>query len=368
MLSASMTAFRNIDQQVPDWFERDIARQVERARWFDPAHGTACCGHNQDSALYDYYRSRASDAANRVDGPDYQAIARIDVIAPVPPTGQNLPDAASTMLQRLDDELARARQSTDAAAIRRFAGLASATLSTFPDSVPATAAAAVRVIDERLRFAADPMIEIIEAVEMLEPGALRDAKLDELQDALNDRLGHLSPILAAGALTGNEADRVDAIDRFFAEAKRVAMLVDDLKDPFSAPSGLLRSISGLKAASGILALDDKGPVAKDALGVINDVAGSVNLPVSPTAPFAGAAGMFTSQIGETRRAWDLVGDVLTGAFSGTVEGMRSAKAASTELEAVLSPRNFGKRMAAGFAEGVASNVPFLRGFVAWLTE
>src|SRR5690606_3770665 len=147
------------------------------------------------------------------------------------------------------------------------------TLASYPDAASAAAAATMQLIGDRLRYADAPVSDLLAQAEALEAGPMRDALLDEAQDALHDRLGHLAPLLAAGAAEAAEEDRIDAIDRFFAEAKRLAMLADDINDPFTAPSGLLRSISGLKAASGILGLDGGGTAGKDALGAINDLAG-----------------------------------------------------------------------------------------------
>ena len=364
-----MATLRHIDTEVVPWFEDDIGNAVERARWIDRAQEFACCGPNRNSALYDHYMARANTAFADSISPDYAALGRLALIAPVPTGGDGFADPAATMAGWLDDQVSRARRSGGPAAMRRVAGLAAAALAAWPDGAMAPAAATMLLLHDRLRFADEPVSGLLDRAEALEPGPLRDALLDAAQDALEERIGHLAPLLAADAAEGSEADRADAVDRLLAEAKRLAMLRDDFKDALSAPSGLMRSISGLKAASGLLALADGDASAKEALGVINDLAGS--FPASPTSPFAVPAGVVAGQLGETRRAWDLASDAITGigdAIAGDPSGLRRAQDASRALNEVLSPRNFGRAMTGGLLEGVASSLPFVRSFVDWLTE
>ncbi|HEV7274899.1 MAG TPA: hypothetical protein VGN80_01275 [Devosiaceae bacterium] len=366
MLAEGMETLRRIDGWMEPWFRDDVKNAVERAYWLDRAHDAGCCG-----ALYYHYRDTMAGTAYADSiSPDYNLIGRINVFAVVPEEGGNFAEPRTVALDQLAANADTAVQAGDVAAIRALIEHGAQTLSFHASEETAEVRDLLVLLDERMRYEESTIAELLNQAEAMEPGPLREAVLRAAEDGLRDRLGHLAPLLAAGAAAGDDADAKWVAARLLAEAQRLAMLRDDLDDPFSAPSGTLRLIGGLKAAAGVLEAAGKGGVTSaEAMALINDLGSTFGTPVAPTAPFAAPAGVVATQLGETRKAYLQASVALTAvgdAISGDPEGVMRAITAANALEETLNPRNLVRKLKRGFIDGVVANVPFARTIVGWL--
>ncbi len=362
-LSEGMRAFHQVDGQMHGWFDAYIANQAEKARLLDRSHAAHLAGNQE---LADYY----TDLANHVhDGATYPSPNEMGAIVVLP----MVPDAEGRIVTGRDWAYDLANRSAEHAvttgdpiALRRALTEARRVEARYPSDTAQELVQVLQLLEQRTEFQNNPIIPLLNQAEVLAPGPLRDALLDAAQWGLLDRMGHLAPLIAT------DADQDQTLSDLATMAQRIVMLRDDLADPISPPSELLRSVNGLKAAAGLLELaQSDDPRAKDIMGVINDAAGTSPAILSPTAPFAAPAGIVTAQLDQTRQAWDHASDAMQGvadAIGGDVNGIARAEAAADRLRASLDPRAFARNMADGFVDGVVSNVPFARSIVAWLRE
>lgn len=367
MLAEGMQVLRRIDAQVDPWFRDDLRNSTERAYWLDQAHEVECC-----ERIYYYYSELADRAYADSVSPDYSMVGRIQVFAAVPNEGGLFSDPRLETFARLASKSEAAVQSGDREAIRSVIGDAAAMLTYYPRPETAELRDVLTLLDDRMRFEDAPVAELLNQAQAMERGPLRDSVLRAAQYALSERLGHLAPLLAAGVAAGDDTARSSVLTRLAAEAKRLVMLRDDIKDPLSPPSGLLRAVSGFTAAAEFLDIANKGDAtAAEALAVINDFGGTFKGMVAPTAPFAAPAGLVAAQLDETRAAFDLASEAMTGvgdAIGGDPAGLDRALRAATALEQTLDPRNLVRKMKDGFIDGLVSNVPFARSIIGWFKD
>lgn len=363
MLAEGMQVLRHIDAQVDPWFRDDLKNSTERAYWLDRANEAGCC----DEPYY-YYSDVADRAYADSISPPYWTVGRIQVFAPVPEEGGTLTDPRSQNFARLALQVEAAVQSGDRDAIRGAVGGTAAMFSYYPSQDTAELRDVLTLLHERMGFEDASIAELLRQAEAIEDRAARDAALRTTQYALSERLGHLAPLLAAGAVADGDAAKASVLTRLAAEAKRLVMLRDDLENPFStSASGLLRAVSGFNAAAGLLDMANTGDVTtSQAMAVINDFGGS--LKVSPTAPFAAPAGAVAAQLGETRAAFDHASEAMTAvgdAIGGDPAALDRALRAAAALEETLDPRNFVRKMKTGFIDGLVSNMPIARSIFEW---
>lgn len=367
LLAAAMVRLRTIDEHIELWFRDNLKNAGERGYLLDQAHSVGCC-----SPLYEHYRSLADHAYDDSIGPNLRSIGDIRVIPEPPAEGADLRDERAQEFARASAEVEAATQSGELADMRQAVTGAAMVVSLYPGDDTAEVADVLRLLDERLRYQSSPVDTLIEQALAQEPGPLRDALLKDAENALLDRIGHLTPLLAAGAEAGTDEERASVLSKLLAEAHRLAMLRDDVKDPFSPPSGLLRAVSGLKAAAGILDIADNGDAtAKEFVGAVNDLAGSFKLPVSPTAPFAAPAGVVVAQLDQTVIAYGHATDTLSGltdAIAGDAEALERVLHSAEALEEALSPRTLVAKLTDGFLNGAASNLPFVRTIIGWFKD
>lgn len=364
LLTEGMRAFRIVDRDMHGWFDEYISEKAESAKLLDLARAASLAG---DHDLARYYRELAKHTHDDATRPSFREIGEIVVIPPVPPEGGGLTSPRIWAVDRANRLAQKAIESRSTADLRRALNEAQRVLRTYPGPQSKELATVLQILDERVSYAERPITDLLDQADKMEPGPLRNALLSEAQDRLMDRMGHLAPIIAAGAET--EEDRRAAVSDMLELAKRITMLRDDLDNPISLPSGLLRSINGVKAAADLLDLaNSDDPRAKEILDVINDAAGTSPSPVSPTAPFAAPAGAAAAQLGRTRKAWDHASEALQGvreAIGGDPNGLAQARAAAQRLKDALDPRAFVKDMTDGFIDGIVSNLPFARSLIGW---
>jgi hypothetical protein len=367
LLAAGMERFRVIDQQIDLWFLDDLKNAGERGYWLDRAQDAGCCGD-----LYYYYRSLADRAYDDSISPEPHWIAQIVAIPPVPAEGAELVDDRRGQLASIAGQVDAATQSGVAAERRAALSAAVLAASLFPEDQMAEAADVLRLLGERVRYSETPVDALLEQAQDMEPGPLRDAVLKQAEDALLDRIGHLAPLLASASEAGTEAEKAATVSQLLAEAQRLVMLRDDLDDPISRPSGLLRAVAGLKAAAGLLDIAERGDAkAKDLLAVVTDLGGSFKLPVAPTAPFAAPAGVVAAQLEQTRAAYDHASDAMNGvaeAIGGDPAGLQKALQSARALQETLNPRALVAKLTDGFVDGLASNLPFVRSIIGWFKD
>ncbi len=365
LLDTGMARLRAVHAQVPGWFRDDIANYVERAQWLDLKFSVECCG-----GLHEYYGHMADNAFADSNSPSYGYVASITTIPPVPSDNQGTYDWPADLDATTGQLLDRVLEEGGDAALGQALGLARTLLELDPSPSTQEFLSFLDLLAELDAFSRDPVGPILDHVEALPNGSLRDALLELARDGMLDRVGHLAPLLAAQATTPE--GRSAALVALTEEARRVSMLRDDLSDPISPASGPTRAISGLAAASGILNAAASGDVdAEEYEAIVNNLAGTLPGPVSPTAPFAGPFGAVAAQAGQTASAFDLAGQALDGindAIDGDPTGLDRAQAAANALEQALDPRVFVSNMADGFVDGVVGNIPFARSILGWISE
>ncbi|MEP3275673.1 MAG: hypothetical protein ABJN26_08165 [Stappiaceae bacterium] len=366
-LAVGLQAFQVVDRDMQLWFDGYISRATTRAQLLDRAQSSLLAGNRE---LYDYYSKLAEDVRENVPHPLPEAMGAIVVFPAVPEAGQPIDSGRNWAFTLADRAAQRAITSGTPGDLRAALAEARSVLRRYPDPQSQELVQVLSLLEERARFAEAPVAAVLDQAQAMAPGPLRDALLDAAQDDLMDRIGHLAPLIAAGAET--EADQEDAIMDMLTLAQRITKLRDDLEHPFDKPSGLLRSVNGLRAAAGLMNLaSSDDPRAKDIMEVINDAAGTFPTLVTPTAPFAAPAGAVAAQLDQTRQAWDHASDAMQGvadAISGDANGVARAQQAAARLRTALSPRAFVRNMSDGFVDGLVSNVPFARSIVSWLRD
>lgn len=367
LLNAGMKAFRISDRNMLAWFDEYIAEQVERGKLLDSYHAANTAGNKELAKYYLELSNHTSDDATR---PTFLEMGKMVVIRPVPEESGKLTSARDWAVNHTNHLAHLAIESGSRTDLRCAITEAERVLRNYPRPQTEELATLLQILNERLCFANRPITDLLDQAEKTLSGPLREALLSEAQDRLMGRMGHLAPILAANAT--DQAMRGKAVSDMLDLAKRITMLRDDYKNPASLPSGLLRSINGLKSAAGLLDLaNSEDPSSQQIVDVINDATGTFPAPVSPTVPFAAPAGAVAAQLDRTREAWDHASGSLEGvadAIRGDAQGLVHAEAAAQKLEDALDPRAFLKDMTDGFINGVVSNLPFARSLIDFFRE
>ena len=362
-LANGMAVLRRINAHIEPWFSDDLDNWVERGLWLDRANAVGCCGEE-----YQFFHDMADRAFDDSQSPDYRIVGGIAVF---PPVRGDETDPQDAYFASLNAAAESAVASGDPARIRAVLRSARLTLHLWDDPQIAELEQALHILDDRMRYAAAPVDVLLDRAAALPEGPVREAVLDAAEDGLLDRVGHLAPMLAVGALA-DAVERNSAQTQLIDSAKRLVQLRDDARNIFDRPSGASRFLSGLNAASQALDManaDD--PQARESARIINDTAEAFPVRVSPVAPFSGPMGAVAGQLDQTKRAWDHASDALDGvaaAIGGDPGGLERAQAAARRLEDALDPRAFVTSMTEGFVEGVANNIPFARSIIGWLSE
>jgi hypothetical protein len=239
----------------------------------------------------------------------------------------------------------------------------------YPSSQTAQLDVLLRVLDERMALQQRSVTEILTAVETLPSGALREYLLADAHDALLEQAAHLAPLLASNA---EDESNMQALSGLLDSAKRVVSLRDDLKNPLSSTSGLLRFVSALSASVTILDAQERGTIqAREITSIVNDFGTVLGPTVSVTAPYAAPLGAVTgllNRVAEASRAASVALDGMSSAIKGDLSGMNRTRAAAARIETLLDPRLIVKDMAEGAFEGVISNIPFARSIMNMIID
>ncbi len=362
MLRAGVARLHALNARMQIWFEDDLKNEIERGRWLDLADAVDCCDEP-----WTYYHTRADQSFDDSISPNYWLIGRIALIPPVPEDGA-VPDLASPNLDALNQSVAEAIAEGDAAAIRGLIRDAEALLHFSDDPRLLELAQILRLTRDRLAYADAPVTDLLDRAQDLEQGSLRDAVLQEAQDALLDRAAHMAEVLAGSEVSQDQ--RESARSWILANAKRLSQLVDDAQGRFDKSSAASRLFAGLSAASQALDAGERGSITgTQAAQILQDLADSLPAVVSPIAPFSGPMGAVSAQLDSTRSGFELAAQALDGvsdAIGGDESGLERAQTAARQLEDVLNPKRIVKNMTDGFVSGVVNNVPFARSIYEWL--
>ncbi|MCF6326638.1 MAG: hypothetical protein L3J21_05025 [Devosiaceae bacterium] len=365
MLERGMLRLRLLHSRMPIWFEDDLKHSVERARWLDRAREVADCCRE----LQLYYWDLADMASEDSIAPDYRMIGRIEIF-PAVPEGGGVPALPELDQSDLEQRAAEAFAAGDAAVIRGQIREAEVLLMLSDDPAMIELAQVLRLLRERLDYAAAPVGGLLTQAMGLPEGQLRDAVFLQVQDELLDRLGYFSEILANSATSPQ--DRESMRSSLLSNAKRLAQLADDSRFKFQSASGASRLFAALSATSNALDAGGNGDLNGSELArILQDVGDSFPGAISPISPFSGPMGAVSAQLNDVRSGFKLASkalDGVTAAMGGDPGGVERAQVAARELREVLSPKRFVQSISRGFVEGVVNNVPFARSLYDWVNS
>lgn len=196
------------------------------------------------------------------------------------------------------------------------------------------------------------------ASEALQPDLLREAEIQTLNQIGSVLPAYLSSRAANGPLTPADVRQVSDF------AQRLVQVYEDLNDPLGAPSRLLRSLTGLRAAASILEQAETGPNARAMSQTVRDINMALS-PITPyTAAFAAPQGIVAAQAGAMAEALHGGANTLSALSDYIATGDRrfleAAFAHARQMEQTMHPLRILNRVIEGAADGVLSNIPGLR--------
>lgn len=362
MLRVGVARLKALNTRMQFWFEDDLKNEVERGQWLDLAHAVGCC----ERPWY-YYHERADQSFDDSIAPNYSLIGRMALIPTVPQDG-SVPLLPEPALDGLTQSAADAIAKGDQAAIRGLIRDAEALLHISDDPALMELSQVLRLTGDRLAYADAPVTDLLDQAQEMEEGPLRDAVLQNAQDALLDRAAHMAEMLAGSKI--DQEERESARTWVAANAKRLSQLLDDAQGRFDDPSAASRLFAGLSAASQALDAGARGDITgSETAQILQDIGDALPSAVSPVAPFAGPMGAVAAQLDSTRSGFELAAEALDGvsdAIGGDASGLDRAQVAAQRLEEVLSPKRIVANMTDGFIKGVVNTVPFARSIYDWL--
>ena len=366
LLDTGMAAFRRMDSEITHVFDLRLELTVQSGRIADRARAASLANQRD---LYDYYRALGETVYANWPYRPIRSYGDVHVFPPFPAEGQPVTDMSAWAVARAEEFAQAAIASGDLNDARRAIQEGRAALAYYQGPDADEIRSILTYMEDRVRYGQQPLDVVFDQLRDLPDGPLRDALLNEAQDGIMDRMGHLISLMGAGAQTEEER-RVTLTDAL-GLAQQLVMLRDDLNDPISMPSGALRAVNGLRTFTALMDIARDGDAdAQQVVSMVNDLAGTSGTIVSPTAPFAIPAAMVSAELQQVKEAWGHGSDAMAGvrdAIAGDPSGVARAEAAGRRLQAALDPRTIGRAMSVEGLKASVANIPIVRSIVGFFT-
>ena len=270
-------------------------------------------------------------------------------LIPTVPQDGSVPLLPEPALDGLTQSAADAIAKGDQAAIRGLIRDAEALQHISDDPALMELSQVLRLTGDRLAYADAPVTDLLDQAQEMEEGPLRDAVLQNAQDALLDRASHMAEMLAGSKI--DQEERESARTWVAANAKRLSQLLDDAQGRFDDPSAASRLFAGLSAASQALDAGARGDITgSETAQILQDIGDALPSAVSPVAPFAGPMGAVAAQLDSTRSGFELAAEALDGvsdAIGGDASGLDRAQVAAQRLESQADRGQHDRRLYQG---------------------